>query len=219
MSRTLPPTSTREIDSYDALREAIVSGALSPGERLVEEDLAKQFGIGRTAVRTTLVRLEHDGLVNRQRHRGASVRRVSEGEAVEILEARAALESLAVRRAAARATRSEVRELRAILTQMRKLLVKGDLLAISERNATLHRRLLEISGHETAQRICGTLHSQMVRFQFRTILVPGRPERSLAEHGAIVEAVAQGDPDAAERAMRRHLGHVTEALREAAATG
>src|SRR5437764_390792 len=117
---SLPAKSTREIDSYDALKNAIVSGALSPGERLVEEDLARQFGIGRTAVRTALVRLEHDGLVNRQRNRGASVRRVSEAEAVEILEARAALESLAARHAAARATRSQVRELRAILTQMRK---------------------------------------------------------------------------------------------------
>ena len=55
---------------------------------------------------------------------------------------------------------------------------------------------------------------QVVRFQYRTILVPGRAERSFAEHTAIVEAVAAGDPDAAEAAMRRHLSAATDALRE-----
>jgi DNA-binding GntR family transcriptional regulator len=64
----------------------------------------------------------------------------------------------------------------------------------------------------------GTLNSQLVRFQYRTILVPGRAERSFAEHTAIVEAVAAGDPGAAEAAMRRHLTHATAALRESAAS-
>jgi DNA-binding GntR family transcriptional regulator len=58
-----------------------------------------------------------------------------------------------------------------------------------------------------------SLNSQLVRFQYRTILVPGRPERSFAEHSAIVDAVAAGDEDAAEAAMRGHLGHVAAALR------
>jgi DNA-binding FadR family transcriptional regulator len=53
----------------------------------------------------------------------------------------------------------------------------------------------------------------MVRFQYRTILLPGRSERSFGEHSALVEAIAAGDPDAAEQAMRTHLSHVAEALR------
>jgi DNA-binding FadR family transcriptional regulator len=56
-----------------------------------------------------------------------------------------------------------------------------------------------------------------VRFQYRTSLVPGRAERSFAEHSAVVEAVSAGDPDAAEAAMRRHLGAATDALRESVA--
>ena len=64
----------------------------------------------------------------------------------------------------------------------------------------------------------GTLNSHLVRFQYRTILVPGRAERSFAEHTAIVEAVAAGNPDAAEAAMRLHLTHATAALRELAAS-
>ena len=204
-------------DGYRALRDAIASGELLPTERLVEEDLSRRLGIGRAAVRMALVRREHDGLVEHERHRGARVRRVSAEEAVEILEVRAALESLAARRAAERATPNDVRELRAILREMRGKGERGDLMAMSDVNAALHRRILEISGHATVRRLSGTLMSQIVRFQYRTVLLPGRPERSLREHAAIVEAIAAGDGDAAERAMRRHLSHVAEALRARAA--
>jgi DNA-binding GntR family transcriptional regulator len=201
-------------DGYQALRAAIVSGELLPSERLVEEDLARRLGLGRAAVRMALVRLEHDGLVERERNRGARVRRVSESEAVEILEVRAALESLAARKAAARATSKDVRELRAILRRMRAERERGDLIAVSDANAALHRRIVDISGHETARRLSGTLISQIVRFQYRTVLLPGRPERSHREHTAIVDAIAAGDGEGAERAMRRHLSHVAEALRQ-----
>jgi DNA-binding FadR family transcriptional regulator len=77
----------------------------------------------------------------------------------------------------------------------------------------LHGRLLEIEGHTTATRLIATLKSKLVRFQYRTTLLPGRSEQSFGEHEAIVEAVASGDPVAAEAAMRSHLSHVAEALR------
>jgi DNA-binding GntR family transcriptional regulator len=206
-------------DGYRALRDAIVAGELLPNERLVEEDLARRLGLGRAAVRMALVRLEHDGLVERERNRGARVRRVGDAEAVEILEVRAALESLAARKAAARATPRDVRELRAILREMRVKRERGDLMAVSDANARLHRRVLEISGHGTVQRLSGMLISQIVRYQYRTVLLPGRPERSHREHTAIVDAIAAGDGEGAERAMRRHLSQVAEALRARAEAG
>src|SRR5215217_5964587 len=112
---------------YAMLRDAITSGALQPSQRLVEAELSEIFGLSRAAVRTALVRLEQDGLVSHERHRGAKVRLVTEREAVEILEARAALESLAVRGAAANATDDDVAELRELLTRMKSLLADGDL--------------------------------------------------------------------------------------------
>jgi DNA-binding GntR family transcriptional regulator len=163
-------------------------------------------------VRTALVRLESEGLVERERHRGAKVRRVDEREAIEILETRAVLEGLAVRHAALNATAADVAELRATLAEMRARLDAGDLIGASEQNAVLHGGLLGLAGHGTARRLISALNSQTVRFQFRTILVPGRPERSFAEHTAIVDAVAARDPDAAEAAMRRHLSNVAATL-------
>jgi len=201
---------------YEMLRDAITSGALQPSQRLVEAELSETFGLSRAAVRTALVRLEQDGLVSHERHRGAKVRLVTEHEAVEILEARAALESLAVRGAAENATKADVAELRGLLAEMKTLLKAGDLLRVSDVNARLHRRLLEISRNQTAIRLTQTLNSQLVRFQFRTILAPGRAPQSLAEHSAVVDAVAAHDADAAEQAMRAHLLHVVETVRASA---
>ena len=156
---------------------------------------------------------EDDGLVQRARHRGARVRRVSEREAVEILEARAALEGLSARHAAVNADDDAVERLREIVAGMRDLRERGDLLGVSNANARLHAMILDVSRHRTAQRLSQTLSSQLVRFQYRTVLLPGRPEHSFAEHTQIVEAIAAHDPQAAELAMRRHLSMVADALR------
>lgn len=212
-SRVRRGARSRGSDGYEELRQAIVSGALLPGERLLEKDLSNQLGVGRAAVRMALVRLEHDGLVERERHRGARVRRVSETEAVEVLEARAALEGLAARHAAENASDADIKALRAIIDEMRRLRERGDLLGISTANAKLHGGILEISRHHTARRLTQQLSSQIVRFQYRTILLPGRAEGSYAEHREIVDAIAAHDPQRAEQAMRDHLSRVAEALR------
>lgn len=199
----------------DELRDAIVSGRLQPNERLIETDLARALGVGRSAVRTALARLEQEGLVEHERNRGAKVRFIGKDEAVEILEARAVLEGLAARQAAGKASPGDVERLRAILGEMRSMLDRGDLLGASDENAVLHRALLQIAGHDTTARLISALKSQLVRFQYRTILLPGRSERSFDEHSAVVEAIAEGDAGAAEEAMRTHLSHVADALRGA----
>jgi DNA-binding GntR family transcriptional regulator len=199
-------------DGYLRLREAIVRGLLTPNQRLVEAEMSSEFGMPRAAVRTALVRLEHEGLVERKPHRGARVRLVSEAEAVEILEARAALEGLAARQAALNLSPAGASELREILERQRAALAKQDLLGASDVNAALHAKIVELSGHATAQRLIQALNSQMVRYQFRTILIPGRPTQSIEEHTAIVDALTGGQPEAAELAMRSHLNQVAKAL-------
>lgn len=201
-----------EGDAYQEIHRAIVTGRLSPGEHLVEEELADRLGYSRGAVRAALVSLSHDGLVIRERNRGARVRRITVEEGIEILEARGALESLAAGYAALRRTDSEIKELQGLLVEMQALHAAGELMAMSDRNAILHGRILEISGHQVTREICSRLRSQVVRFQFRTVLAPGRAPLSLEEHTAIVEAIAAGDRAGAEQEMRTHLSHVAETL-------
>jgi DNA-binding GntR family transcriptional regulator len=199
--------------SYDALREAIVRGEIAPDARLIESDVSTTFDMSRGAVRTALIRLEQDGLVVRERHRGARVRRVSDDEAIEILQARAVLEGLAVRQAAERIDDAGVERLQTCLARQRELLEHGDLLGASDANADLHATLLELSGHTTAVRLIHALNAQTVRYQYRTILIPGRPAASLDEHAAIVEAIGAGRASGAEAAMRRHLFNVADAVK------
>jgi DNA-binding GntR family transcriptional regulator len=205
--------------SYDALREAIVRGDIAPEARLVESEISTNFEMSRGAVRTALIRLEEEGLVIREPHRGARVRKVSDAEAVEILQVRAVLEGLAVRMTAERIDDAGAARLRGLLERHRELLEGGDLLAASDANADLHAALLELSGHGTARRLIRALNSQTVRYQYRTILIPGRPAASVAEHTAIVEAVVSGRADDAERAMRSHLFNVAQAVQRAVLPG
>jgi DNA-binding GntR family transcriptional regulator len=199
--------------AYQTLRAAIIGAKLQPNERLVESDLMRMLSVSRSAVRTALVRLAQEGLVEHELNRGAKVRLVDEREAAEILQTRTVLEGLAARAAAEKASREQVKELREIIKQMRALLDAGDLLGASDLNPKLHGRILEIADIRTVTRLVSTLSSQVVRFQYRTILVPGRAEQSHAEHREIVDAIGKGDPDRAEQAVRDHLSRVVEALR------
>jgi DNA-binding GntR family transcriptional regulator len=197
----------------DNLRAAIIGGRFQPNERLVERDLARTFGIGRAGIRTALARLEQEGLIESTPNRGARVRLVDDDEAVGIFEARAVLEGLAARYAATRASEADVKDLRRILAETRRLLDRADLIGAAGENAALHRRLVEIAAHGPASRLIDSLSSRVVRFRLRAILLPGRSERSYAEHARIVEAVASGEAWRAEAAVRTHLTNVADALR------
>jgi DNA-binding GntR family transcriptional regulator len=200
---------------YRELREAIVSGRFQPNERLVEADLERMLGTGRSTIRAALVRLDQEGLVQRTPNRGARVRLISDREALEIEQVRAALEQMVVREAACRATARDLAGLRDELDRMRAHVADGDPLGYSELNASFHQRIWAIADNRVATALLTTLKSQSIRFQYRTILQPGRPLRSLTEHESIVEALAARDPDASEAMMRAHLARVVETLRAA----
>lgn len=199
---------------YRTMRDDIVAGRRMPNERLVEADLAAAMHVGRAAVRSCLVRLEQDGLVVREPNRGARVRMVTEAEATEILQTRAVLEGLVAREAAVRATADAIAEMRGILAEMRARIDADDLLGYSDANARLHAAIVRTAEHRTAARLIAGLKAQVVRFQYRTILVPGRSRSSLREHTRIVDAIAARDPNRAEAAMRTHLSQVAGTIKE-----
>jgi DNA-binding GntR family transcriptional regulator len=108
-----------------------------------------------------------------------------------------------------------VRDLRQILAEMTARVEAGDPLGYSELNSRFHEMIWTIAGQSLAATLVANLKSQSIRFQYRTILQPGRPDRSLREHVVIVEALASGDPNTSEAAMREHLSRVVETLKQA----
>jgi DNA-binding GntR family transcriptional regulator len=209
--RPAPPVS----DITARLRDAITRGQLMPNERLIEADLAARYRVNRAHIRTALAMLDQEGLVVRERNRGARVRAISDTEALEVAETRLAIEAMVARQAAARMNVAERKALRAIEARMRAAVAAEDHSEFSRCNAALHREILRISGNTTAGRIVDTLKSHLVRLQYRVILLPGRPQSSLAEHRAIIDALCKGDGDAAEAAMRRHLTSFATLLKKA----
>ena len=199
-------------DVSDQLRNDILNGDFPPGERLIELQLTERYGVGRAAIRSAIVELSTEGLVVHETNRGATVRRVSIEEAIEIAEAREVLEGLLARRAAERATDGERDELSAIVADMRAAVADNRQADYSELNRVLHRRIREISGHSTASELVANLRNRGAHHQFRLATMPGRSRDSLVQHAAIVEAVVSGDGEAAAEAMRVHLMSVREVL-------
>ena len=198
----------------DALRDALTRGDLAPGQRLVEADLAELYDVTRASVRAALIDLASEGLVERIPNRGARVRVVPVEEAVAITECRMVLEGLCAARAATAATDDEIASLVELGAQMRAAVADGEPVKYSEYNRQLHRRVREISAQPVANAVLDRLNAQLVRHQFRLSLRPGRPQVSLGEHLAIIEAIATRNPEAAEAATRAHLTSVIAALRQ-----
>lgn len=196
----------------DDLRDDILGGVFAPGERLVELQLSERYECGRAAVRAALVQLESEGLVERQANRGAMVRRISLAEAIEITEARAALEALIASRAATQVNDQEAAELVGIIDRMRLAVAEDDASGYSELNRRLHAMLRTIGHHAVASELVENLRNRAVQNQYRLAMMPGRQKVSLEQHAAIVDAVVNRDAEAAGAAMMEHLGSVIEVL-------
>jgi len=196
------------------LRQAILGGEMAPAQRLVENELAEQFGVTRASIRAALIDLASEGLVERIRNRGSRVRVVSVEEAVAITECRMVLEGLCAAKAAVQASEEQLTELADLGTAMSKAVADGEPMTYSRLNHELHGRIREISGQQVAVELLERLNAQLVRHRFQLALRPGRPQQSLSEHLAMIEAIRARDPQAAEAAVRTHLAGVIDALRE-----
>jgi DNA-binding GntR family transcriptional regulator len=196
----------------ELLRSDILGGAFTPGERLVEANLSNRYAVGRGAVRAALVELRAEGLVDIEANRGAVVRRSSLEEAVEIAEARQVLETLLAARAASSDDTEGKASLRGIVEDMRVAVATGDSTRYSGLNRDLHRQIWEMSRHTVAKDLVANLRDRSAHHQFRLAVMPGRAEKSLRQHAAIVDAIVAGDPIGAETAMRDHLESVIEVL-------
>ena len=197
----------------EGVRDAILRGEMSPGQRLVEAELMEMFGATRGSVRSAIEDLSGEGLVERIPNRGARVRRVSLEEAIAILECRGVLEGLIASRAAERVDDRHGEQLAAIGDSMKAAVEAGEVMVYSRLNSQLHALVSEIGDQAIASGLIQRLRSQIVRHQFQLSLRPGRPQVSLGQHLAIIEAVLARDPQRAERAAREHVQSVIDTLR------
>ncbi len=196
--------------AYWTIRDAIRTGVIGPGERLVELDLAAALEMSRTPVREALRRLDVERLVEHAPRRGYLVPTVTLEELVEIFEIRGVLEGLAARRAAQRMAPAEIDALRTTVERMEQARDADDLTGLAEASVTFHRLLRSGSRHARLPTLIGVLGDSHPSFGAHE-LAPERVSPAVAEHRAIFAAIAARDADAAETLTREHARHALSA--------
>jgi DNA-binding GntR family transcriptional regulator len=189
----------------DAIRQSILSGAFKPGERLVEDRLAADYGVSRNPVREALRSLQGEGLVEVAPRRGAVVARLSDEEAREIIELRAALEGLSARLACRRSTPALKATIAEILERGDRAAAANDTDELRRINAQFHRLLAESGRNRYLADVMRGLRDRTYWLAAST--QSWRARKSWQEHAAILRAVAAADEDEAAILAARHVAN------------
>jgi DNA-binding GntR family transcriptional regulator len=210
----LRPPQTAAGRLHRMLRDDIVSLRRRPGEAISEKEIAAAAGVSRTPVREALLRLADEGLVEITPKSGTRVARIPVAGLPEAILARIALEELAARAAAARAAGSAVAGLRAILERQHERAAAGDQDGFHLADEALHAAIAEAAGLPGLWTMVSQIKTQLDRYRHLTLPQPGRIERVLVEHAAIIAAIAARDPDTAAEAICAHLLGLSAGLTE-----
>lgn len=194
-------------DAYSLILEAIDVGDFRPGDRLVESDLAERFGVSRTPIREALQRLETQSLLARD-GRSLIVASLDHNQLSELYLVRTELEGLAARLAARHAAVEEVNVLRQMVEEDHALI--GDPAALSKANRRFHKMIHLASHNRYLVQQLDLVHRSMALMATTSLAVEGRGEIALAEHQAIVDAIAARDEEAANAALKSHISEAFE---------
>lgn len=192
---------------YRALREDVVAMRLRPGAPVVEKLIAQRFGVSRTPVREAVLKLAGEGLVDVFPQSGTFVSRIPFDDLPEVLAIRSALESAAASYAAQRATPDDVAALQANIAAQRAV-AADDHEGFHLLDEAFHALISDTAGYPGIWKLTRQVKVQLDRCRRLIMPQPGRREETLAEHQAVVEAIAAGKPAAAADAMAAHLGRV-----------
>lgn len=196
-------------NSADRLREEleqdIVTGAIKPGDRLDEVQLATRFQVSRTPIREALQRLSMSGLIDIRPRRGAFVREISLTELVEMFDVMAELEGMCARLAARRITQMQGEALQALLADCQAAAEVGDTDAYYHANAKLHLHIYSTSQNGFLIEQAKTLHSRLAPYRRLQLRVLHRMRQSMAEHKLVCDAILKGDAQGAETALKSHV--------------
>ena len=193
--------------AYTALRNLIVSSDVYRSRtdiRLDERQLAQDFGISRTPVREAMVQLEREGFVRSVPRRGVYVVRKTKSEVIELIQAWAALESMAARLLTQSASDADIAGLRRMFTTFEDDKLHAKLDEYSEVNIAFHQTIIELSGNQVLIRLAENLFTHMRMIRGSTIGEDDRVERSIRDHMNIIHALEARNTERAEDLVRQH---------------
>ncbi len=203
--------STLHRQLYDQVFDAILGGTIAPGTRLTEATLASMYGVSRSVVRRTLQRLCDEGIVDIRQNRGATVNSVDGDTARAIFQARRVVELGIVDLVCGRLTTRQVRSLRATCAAERAAMASGDRPRGLRMSARFHLSLAEATGNAL---LLGYATNLMSRSALAVACLERRSPLFCAygEHPRLVDALSDGDAEAARSLMLQHLEHIASNL-------
>lgn len=180
-----------------------------PSQRLVEADLAAQFGVGRNSVREAFQRLAADGFVELSRHKGAAIRRLSARDTLDVLDVAERMTGLLARSAAGSTHPGLVASLNASVKDFIAADARADAAGFARARRAFYRTLLDMSGSRELQRLFPAIQMPIVLAQFR---IPALQKIRVKDYRAIAAAVLAGNAGEADAAGMAHVRHVRDEI-------
>ena len=207
-------------EAVGRLRELIVQGRFSPGERLNERLLSQQLGISRTPLREAIKLLASEGLVLLLPNRGAQVAPLDWQRLAETLAVMGALEALAGELACKHASDAHIRDIAALHDEMVQRRERADAAGCFRCNQAIHLKIVESSGNATLAHTYRQLNANVLRARYMANLSRERWDEAVREHEKILAALSSRDAVRLRRLLEEHRAHmlasIPGALHEAA---
>lgn len=189
--------------AYERIREAIQQGDYTPGDRILEDEIAGRFSISRTPVREALRRLEDEGLLIHQPHRGMTVAKLDYQMVMELFVVRDVLEGTAARMAARLASDEEIENLEDMTR--RELEVATSAEGMAAHNRRFHAAIYMMAHNRYLLKTLSALADSMTLLSTTSFSRPERRSAACDEHRVIMEAIKARDPERAEATARAHI--------------
>lgn len=197
---------------FNTLRQAILTGDLKPGERLMEIHLANRLGVSRTPIREAIRKLELEGLVIMIPRRGAEVAQITEKSMNDVLEVRRALDGLCTELACDRISDEEIRELKSACDAFEQAVRSRDAKKIAQADVALHDIIVKATGNCRLVQLINNLSEQMYRYRYEYIKDASQHQRLIEEHRVIYESIVKKDRETAGQAARMHIDNQEKAI-------
>ena len=197
---------------FNTLRQAILTGELKPGERLMEIHLADRLGVSRTPIREAIHKLEREGLVTIIPRRGAEVAQITEKSMNDVLEVRRALDALCVELACDRITDEGLEKLKAACDNFEQCVKTKDNKKIAQADVALHDIIVQATGNQRLIQLVNNLSEQMYRYRFEYIKDSSQHKTLVEEHRIIYRSIVAKDKETAAAAARTHIDNQEKAI-------
>ncbi len=195
---------------YEELKMEILTGAIVPGTRMMEVELAEEMGVSRTPIREAIRKLEKEGLVTIEPRRGAYASMISTKDMVEILEVRQDLEGLAAYFAASRMTPDQLAELKKEYNKYNEAVKSGIMEDMIKHDTKFHRIIVDSCHNKILVQMIEQLQELVLRFRYIYYDNFKRAENMPAEHAEILNAIESSNAEAARYAADIHIDRLKE---------